>query len=115
MKQSTAKFIRNTVIGAALIATGAIIFATCHNYWLPSLIASIVAWLGVVWISYAAMAKWRNCRQLSGYDEPLDLEHNPLPLDCPPAPCCCASQPEDDNANEDDPDVGCSDVMRCEL
>jgi hypothetical protein len=115
MKQSTAKFIRNAGAGIALISVGTILLAICYHYWLPSLTGAICTFGGIVWLCCGTVAKWRSCRQLTGYNEPLNLQHNPMPLDCPPAPCCCASQPEDDNANEDNPDVGCRDVMRCEL
>jgi len=115
MKQSTAKFIRNMLIGLFLIGMAAIIFATCHHHLWPTLVGAVLAWVGIVWIGCGATAKWRKCRQLTGYDEPLDLEHNPMSLDCPPNPCCCGPQPESGNADNDDPEVGCGDIVRCEL
>jgi len=68
-----------------------------------------------MFIGCGATAKWRRCREITGYNEPLDLEHNPMPLDCPPNPCCCGPQPETGNTDSNDPEVGCSDIMRCEL
>jgi hypothetical protein len=115
MKQSTAKFLCNAAIATALEFIAAAILATCRNYWLPTLAASLLSWLGVVWIGCAAMAKWRSCRQLAGYDEPLNLQYDPLPLDCPPAPCCCDSQPYSGNRDQDDHEVGCDEIVRCEL